>query len=670
MDSLADWATSRLAVEVFTDVVIKATIILGLAWLATTLLRRASAALRRGVWGLALGSLLMLPLLSVFLPAWSIDVPERIQPLLIYHRADEAPREAVPALVSAPERPLGVDASPQPVAVESSGEVRLDAPGSMPPDAGPRVAPTSAKPLGLPWPGWIVLVWSIGVVALSGRLLLHAMRLWVLARHADRLADTHPHRLAEVTRLAGRLGIRRHVRILCSPDVSMAMTWGLRRPVVMLPYAARRWSDERRQVVLLHELAHIKRWDYLIHLGVHLVRAFYWFNPLVWVAARRIHVEQERACDDQVLQAGAGACDYAAHLLDIAQSFLKRPAPLPDGIAMVRGSTLKERVLAILNAGSNRHALSLKTGLAAACTGACLILPVAALQLCPSALEGGAAPPVASALDPGITLPPSAGPSGAALPSGLRADDPALWHKVALSPEVDAALLTDLLRHKDAALRDRAAWALGERKVRQAVPPLLAGLADEEPRVRLNVIHALGKIEDRRALEQMETMLHDNCPDVRAAAVRAMEKICRCHALENLPVALTDQHPRVRMTAAHVLGETIRGLRTDDSPQAHRTLQDHLRPAVYALIGALRDASPIVRQRVAYALGEARDEAAVEALKTAVRDEAAPVRLEAVRALGKIGASCAAPALRLALGDQDPAVRALAASVLDQFDAS
>ena len=600
MDSLADWATSRLAVEVFTVVVLKATIILGIAWLATTLLRRASAALRHGVWSLALGSLLLLPLLSVFMPSWSLDLPEGIEPLLIYHRADEAPRETAPALVSAAERPLGVDASQQPVAVEHSGEVRLDAPGPLPPDAGPAVVPGSAMPLGMPWPVWLLLVWSAGVLALSGHLLLQALRLRMLARHAERLADAR--RTAEVAHLARRLGIRRHIPVLCSPEVSMAMTWGLRRPVVMLPYTARRWSDARRQVVLLHELAHIKRGDYLIHLAVHIVQAFYWFNPLVWIATRRVHVEQERACDDQVLQAGTGACDYAAHLLDIARAFLKRPATLPDGIAMVRGSTLKERVRAILNAGSNRHALSFKTGLAAACTGTCLILPVAALQLCPSALEGDAAPPVASAVDPGIALPPMA---------GLRTDAPAP------APAHDAA-----------------------------------------------------SVEDRQALDRIEAMLHDDCPDVRAAAVRAMARLCRCHALERLPVALADPHPRVRMTAARVLGKTIHGLRTDDSPRSHRILRDHLRPAVGALIGALRDADPIVRKRVAYALGEARDGAAVEALKTAIRDEAAPVRLEAVRAIGKIGATCAAAALHAALDDPDPEVRALAADVLNQFDAS
>lgn len=526
MDSLADWAASRLAVEVFTGVVVQATIILGIAWLATTLLRRASAALRHGVWSLALLGLLMLPALSVFLPSWNIGMPEGLQVLLIHDRAVEAPREAVPALMPAPVRPFSENARQQPAAAASSEKIRLDAAGT-------------ATPLGVPGPAWIVLIWGAGMLMLVGRLMLHGLRLRVLARHAERLTDTH--RLAEITHLARGLGIRRRVRILCSPEVSMAMTWGLWHPVVLLPYQARFWPDERRRVVLLHELAHVKRWDYLIHLVTQVARACYWFNPLVWVAARRIHVEQERACDDEVLQTGAGACDYATHLIDIARSFLKRPAPLPGGIAAVRGSTLKERVWAILNA-PNRHALSLKTGLAAACTGACLILPVAALHLCAPALEGGAAPPVASALDPGITLPFRAGPTTST---------------------------------------DR----------------LMARLDDEHAVARLEAVRALAQREDWRALDRLAAMLHDDdCPDVRAAAVQAIEKICPFHALASVPAALSDQNAQVRLTAARALGQTIDALYGSDSPKAHRALQDHLSGAVEALKAVLNDEAAPVRE--------------------------------------------------------------------------
>ena len=69
----------------------------------------------------------------------------------------------------------------------------------------------------------------------------------------------------------------------------------------MLPVAAQDWSDEQLRSVLLHELAHIKRRDVLGQLLAQFACALHWFNPLVWFAAWRLHVERERACDDLVL---------------------------------------------------------------------------------------------------------------------------------------------------------------------------------------------------------------------------------------------------------------------------------------------------------------------------------------------------------------------------------
>ncbi len=644
MEHLADGALTRLTAEVVTDVVFKATLLLGITGVATLLLRRASAATRHGVWSLALIALLLIPVLSLGLPAWYVDVPASVRSLLATDTVGEPSSEAA---FSPDHRPLeeasvsaftGVGASAGTTAFSQTRDVL--------PDAGQDAALPSEAPLGLPWSAWVMLVWSAGVAVLLGHLLLHMLRLWLVAQQAEVMADSL--RAAEVVRLARRLGIRRRVRVLCSPEVSMAMTWGLWRPVVMFPYAARYWSEERFRVVLLHELAHVKRWDYLFHLVTQCVRALYWANPLVWVAARRVHVEQERACDDQVLQAGAGACDYATHLLDIARTFLRRTAPLPGGIAIVRGSTLSERVKAILNAGSNRHALSVKSGLLAAGMGLCLTLPVATMH-----------PEPVVATTPDVST-----------PAPLFAQDPVRWRQAALLPKLQGEALAELLQHEDAEIRGRAAWALGERKEKQVVEPLLIALSDEDANVRWHAVTSLGKLEDRQALDPLDAMLDDPCPDVRAASVRALEKICHCHTLENVPVALADSDADVRIAAARVLGEAIRGLFDDDSPAARRSLRNHLQPAVLALIEALQDDNAVVRQHVAYALGEAGEGGAAEALKTAMRDTAAPVRLEAIRAIGKIDVSCATPALRLALDDPDADVREIAARVLEQFEAS
>jgi hypothetical protein len=176
------------------------------------------------------------------------------------------------------------------------------------------------------------------------------------------------------------LGVRKLVRLLRCPAVGVPMTWGWRQPAVFVPAEAEAWPVEQRRAVLLHELGHVKRWDCLTHGLARLACALFWFNPLVWVAAWRMRVERERACDDLVLTAGAKACEYASQLLQIAARIAGRGFAGGAAIAMARRSTLEGRLLAILDAGRNRAALTRRSVVAAALLVGCVVAPVAMLR--------------------------------------------------------------------------------------------------------------------------------------------------------------------------------------------------------------------------------------------------------------------------------------------------
>ena len=215
------------------------------------------------------------------------------------------------------------------------------------------------------------------------------------------------------------LGIARPVRLLASPCATMPMTWGWLRPAVLLPADAERWPVERRRVVLLHELAHVKRFDCLTQTLAQLACALYWPHPGVWWAARRQRVERERACDDQVLDAGCSPSDYADHLIQVARAFRSPRFAESAAVSMARPSQLEGRVLAILDAGRNRRTPSRDTGLLFGLLAICLILPL-------SAMRPGAQPPTTP-----FELPPAvAAPLPLPLPLGWDAQQDFHWSEV------------------------------------------------------------------------------------------------------------------------------------------------------------------------------------------------------------------------------------------------
>jgi beta-lactamase regulating signal transducer with metallopeptidase domain len=351
------------------ELTLKGIMILAAAGLLSVGLRKASAASRHVVWSLALGALLLLPAMTWAVPAWRVAILP------------------APPAPPAPIAEVAENASPD---TETSAAVAERPPLALPggrASIGAVVAPqfeTASAPLTAVAPAWqfnaaqiALLIWAAGVALVSARLLLGMLRMRRITRDAERLID-YPWSML-TNRLRGQLNIRDHVAIYVSAEVAMPMTWGVLIPVIVLPPESYAWSAEWRRVVLLHELAHIKRRDCLTQTLAHLACALYWFNPLVWFAARRLRVERELACDDCVLEVGAGASDYANYLVEIAQTFESVEPVTPVSVGMAC-SQLENRVRAILDPQLNRRHPSRRRKATLAVAMACALCPLAALK--------------------------------------------------------------------------------------------------------------------------------------------------------------------------------------------------------------------------------------------------------------------------------------------------
>jgi beta-lactamase regulating signal transducer with metallopeptidase domain len=195
---------------------------------------------------------------------------------------------------------------------------------------------------------WSALSWIwLGGTGTGLLLLVTGLaRVRWLVRQAEAVETGPLHE--QLTTLALQLGVRRIPRLYLASEPPLLITYGVLQPRIILPAQARAWSRERLSVVLLHELSHVARADWLGQLLGQAFRAVWWFNPFAWMAVRRLREESERACDEEVLRRGTPAADYATHLLDIARTTAASRLTITPAPAMVRTSGLEKRVVALL----------------------------------------------------------------------------------------------------------------------------------------------------------------------------------------------------------------------------------------------------------------------------------------------------------------------------------
>ncbi|MCC6589613.1 MAG: TonB family protein [Bryobacterales bacterium] len=323
-----------MTLAILTGIAWKSFAVLGVAALMARLPGSRSAAARHMVWTAAMATLLLLPLLSVSLPKWDLPGSETLFSMKT-------------AAVGVAERPAQ-SVSTAPV------EERLRA-----------TQPNAAMMPRVDWTKWVWVLWAIGTAVLSCRVLLAWMSLRRMRRNA------------------WPVGTLDGVPVLESGDAALPITVGVLRPAIIMPAEAADWSQERRELVLAHELAHVRRGDVPIQGLANIALCLYWWNPLMWRAWRALISERERAADDAVLRAGVNASAYAGHLLEIARAFRNAASPAIawSAVAMAQPSEMEGRLKSVLDKSICRVTPGKRAIWATVLASAALLAPLASMEV-------------------------------------------------------------------------------------------------------------------------------------------------------------------------------------------------------------------------------------------------------------------------------------------------
>lgn len=318
---------------------VRTSVLIAVAGSLVLALRRAPAAARYSVWAAALAGALLLPIITPWAPSWTLwTLPEPLAPPALIAPEVSESRSVLPALR---ELPQGAAMPPRQEGAEGKPARNL------PTLTERSIAVHQRSALSdVPLSAWILAVWVGGTALLVLRLIRSLAGLRSLARRSVEPGRAWLEDLRDARR---RIGVARDVRLLRSREIRTPMTWGFRKPVILLPEASRRWRAERRRIVLHHELAHVRRGDWPARLAGRAICALHWLNPLVWLASYRLVLEQEMACDEAVIALGDRPSSYARHLLAIASSMPDRALAPALALDMARRSQMEGRLMSILN---------------------------------------------------------------------------------------------------------------------------------------------------------------------------------------------------------------------------------------------------------------------------------------------------------------------------------
>ena len=454
------------------------------------------------------------------------------------------------------------------------------------PQAVPASAPAAARIHAALEPAlpWVVLVWFGGVVALSLRLASG----WLVARRLGTVGTFPvPETCGEaVARLAGRLRVTRPVRVLESAVVQVPAVIGWLRPVILLPATALTGlSPLQLDALLAHELAHVRRYDYLVNLIQSVIETLLFYHPAVWWVSQQVREEREHCCDDLAVSVCGDAHFYATALLGMERLRITTPV----FVMAAAGGSLMGRIRR-------------------------LVAPVQA-ELFPRWMAGVLV--VTLALGGGAHL---------ARGTGALGDGPLPGSPDSLMGRIEAL--------RDPYARHQAVKALGRRRDPHMVAALLAiAQQDRDEEVQHEAVEGLGRLRGSAGVGALIDIARTNInPDVRRKAVKALGDVAPPQVALGLleELARGDPNDEVRQEAVETLGHL-------GSPQALAPL---------ARMARTQPSAEVREEAVEqYAKSAAPESALVLLVDRLANDSSSVVQLEAVERLAELPDGLGIPAL-------------------------
>jgi beta-lactamase regulating signal transducer with metallopeptidase domain/peroxiredoxin len=361
LNNLALYSISSTWFDLVLDMTLKTSLILFFAWTLVLIFKRASSSTRHLIWSLAIVSLFLLPLTSFLLPEWEISIlsisQQKKQSIIIdfssanYNELQTNKHEEILKNTNTPFKyASNILTKQSPVKAQEKSFVKDIT----------LIIKDNIK--NMHWSVWIFFLWLFGATFFAFRVLTGYI---VLQKRKKCFVPINNNLLTNITLNNANLNqIKRSIQLFQSNEIMVPFTQGWINPKIILPNTATSWGKKRQLSVILHELAHIKRYDCFFNFIARIVSIIYWFNPLVWYAIRQIYRESEKSCDDFVLNSGTKSSEYAEYLVDSARSiFASKWVPRYEA-AIAKKSFLEGRLVSIFDPAKQRKSLNFSAMLA------------------------------------------------------------------------------------------------------------------------------------------------------------------------------------------------------------------------------------------------------------------------------------------------------------------